>query len=804
MPFLRTSEPLGGTDPSATSRSSVAAAGGRWDAPARCGRKEAGFDMSGLGARHSGARGFRLSGILRLGCAGMLLLAVAVMPLGVDVRPASAVDPTTYWVDVATGSDTGPGTKGEPFETLAKACSVALPSDTIIVLPGTYTTAGGSSDGLILNGASLVSTHGAASTIITGGGSNRLIWGQNFVGGDTIRGFTFTGGAGGSAGGVGGALRVQFDVETGASPLTIEDNVFVGNSSGGYAGGALAFYNTNVDPGEYHLLMRNNIFENNTCTPNDGGAVYIYGAVDTLIEANTFIGNTAGYGGAIKFNTKDKEVAVAGNTFSDNEATWDGGAIALFHQGTGGFEVHGNEIRTNSAGGLGGGIHSNGGILNLSGNLIADNGASQGGGVNLQGTSSVSAWNNLLDDCYASSGLGSAWYVSGTADLWEAHDTVVGNGGPGNPVVTHAEPSATLTIVNSVYRNTYAGTTEVRNADEISYGFFADTALAEPANGNMVGAEVTIGDPLLVGSGDRHLAAGSPCIDAANSAAGIPDDYRGTLRPYDGNGDGIAKPDMGYHEYVPPIQHDAAGVTFDRFVTGYNSAYSGGGYVYGRWTGTKLQARFTGDTIRWIGPKQPSYGKADVYLDGVKVATADCYAPLAQATTSALIWESDPLTDGAHTLEIRLVGQKNAASSGYVVVLDRFEVQGAAPKGGGTRHDEKSGTLSGPWVYGANSAYIAKGYNYSRYATAAFTKTFNGTRVAWIGPKTGNYGRAKVYIDGVLQGTVSQYGTTGWRYRVWESKSLPAGNHTLKIVPTGTKDAASKSTIIVIDAIDVR
>jgi mannan endo-1,4-beta-mannosidase len=151
-----------------------------------------------------------------------------------------------------------------------------------------------------------------------------------------------------------------------------------------------------------------------------------------------------------------------------------------------------------------------------------------------------------------------------------------------------------------------------------------------------------------------------------------------------------------------------------------------------------------------------------------------------------------------------VTGTKNIASTGTAVVVDRFELSGASPRAYMTRHDEKSGTFSGPWTYGANAAYIAKGYNYSRYTNATFTKTFTGTRVAWIGPKTPGYGRAKVYIDGILKGTVSQYGATGWRYKVWESASLPYGNHTMKIVPTGTKDAASKGTIIVIDAIDVR
>ncbi|MDY0086966.1 MAG: YCF48-related protein, partial [Coriobacteriia bacterium] len=36
------------------------------------------------------------------------------------------------------------------------------------------------------------------------------------------------------------------------------------------------------------------------------------------------------------------------------------------------------------------------------------------------------------------------------------------------------------------------------------------------------------------------------------------------------------------------IEEDAAGVVFDRFVTGKGAAYSGGGYIYGRWAGTRM------------------------------------------------------------------------------------------------------------------------------------------------------------------------------------------------------------------------
>jgi hypothetical protein len=252
------------------------------------------------------------------------------------------------------------------------------------------------------------------------------------------------------------------------------------------------------------------------------------------------------------------------------------------------------------------------------------------------------------------------------------------------------------------------------------------------------------------------------------------------------------------------IQHDAAGVTFDRFVSGHNTAYSGGGYVYGRWTGTKLQARFSGERVRWVGPKQPNYGKADVYIDGVKRQTVDCYEPKASATLSTELFKAEGLKDGPHTLEIRLVGQKNPASTSTIVVIDRFEVGGINAGGGGVRIDEAKGTLAGPWIKGNNSTYYAKAYHYSRYTNASFKATFTGTKVAWIGPKTGAYGRARVYIDGVQQGTtVSQRGTMGWRERVWESKKLTPGTHTIEIRPTATKDPQSRGLNVVIDALDV-
>lgn len=253
------------------------------------------------------------------------------------------------------------------------------------------------------------------------------------------------------------------------------------------------------------------------------------------------------------------------------------------------------------------------------------------------------------------------------------------------------------------------------------------------------------------------------------------------------------------------LEHDAGGVVFDRWVTGTSSVYSGGGYVYSRWKDVWLEARFTGSKIAWIGPKQPNYGKAEVYIDGQYMGTVDQYAPKSSATLEATVWQSPNLSEGNHTMRIKVLGAHNPSSTGDIVVLDRFEVTGTSAETSVIRVPE-SGTQSyftGTWVKGSNSAYIAGGYNYSRWTGSKFVATFNGTKIAWIGPRTGKYGRVAVYLDGKYQATVCQYGTTGWRYRVWESPTLAPGSHTLELRVTGTKSAESAGYNIVVDALDI-
>ncbi len=59
-------------------------------------------------------------------------------------------------------------------------------------------------------------------------------------------------------------------------------------------------------------------------------------------------------------------------------------------------------------------------------------------------------------------------------------------------------------------------------------------------------------DPLFVDSsgGDYSLRPGSPCIDAGVAGPWVPPvNLAGTPRPVDGDGDGVAMPDMGAFEF---------------------------------------------------------------------------------------------------------------------------------------------------------------------------------------------------------------------------------------------------------------
>jgi hypothetical protein len=161
----------------------------------------------------------------------------------------------------------------------------------------------------------------------------------------------------------------------------------------------------------------------------------------------------------------------------------------------------------------------------------------------------------------------------------------------------------------------------------------------------------------------------------------------------------------------------------------------------------------------------------------------------------------------------------NPSTTGPNPAPDEFTMCGdlATPEGGGTggggggttRIEETSSavTYTGSWTQnytGAPGGWSGGSVAFSAEAIARATLSFSGTGVSWIGYRAPNTGIANVYLDGTLVATVDTYAPTEQVQAViYTTSGLSPGSHTLAIEVTGTRNAASSDSLIVVDAFDV-
>jgi hypothetical protein len=78
---------------------------------------------------------------------------------------------------------------------------------------------------------------------------------------------------------------------------------------------------------------------------------------------------------------------------------------------------------------------------------------------------------------------------------------------------------------------------------------------------------------------------------------------------------------------------------------------------------------FTGRYIAWITEKDPTHGQAEVWLDGVKLATIDDFS---SSLLPRRVMFSQAVTPGTHTIQIRVLSTKALASTGTRTDIDAF------------------------------------------------------------------------------------------------------------------------------------
>ena len=85
-------------------------------------------------------------------------------------------------------------------------------------------------------------------------------------------------------------------------------------------------------------------------------------------------------------------------------------------------------------------------------------------------------------------------------------------------------------------------------------------------------------------------------------------------------------------------------------------------------TGTNASFTFTGTKAWIVGTLDPSHGIMEVWIDDEKVSEVDTYK--ASRSVSQVIYSTDDLEYGEHTVKVVVKGEKNSASRGNAIGLD--------------------------------------------------------------------------------------------------------------------------------------
>ena len=97
--------------------------------------------------------------------------------------------------------------------------------------------------------------------------------------------------------------------------------------------------------------------------------------------------------------------------------------------------------------------------------------------------------------------------------------------------------------------------------------------------------------------------------------------------------------------------------------------------------GATAKFTFSGNQVALHAVKDVDQGIMSVSIDGGTPVNVDDYSPTRNA--SGIVWTSPVLSAGTHTLTIVNTGQKNSASSGINIAIDRADVYQAEPSGKG-------------------------------------------------------------------------------------------------------------------------
>ncbi len=367
-----------------------------------------------------------------------------------------------------------------------------------------------------------------------------------------------------------------------AGPIAIDGAQFSSNGPyGNSSGGGVKIEGSAAAP----ITISNVVVKDNVAAYH-GGGVYIDVPGDsanrTIIRDSTITGNEAGWsqtassGGGVFFADAAGYAAIDRTVIAGNRSlNQNGGGVKT----VGRLALFDSTISGNSAAISGGGIEVTGGPLEVYRSTVSGNSALQGGGIAAYGATTIH--NSTLSGNTASNGGGGLAFEARSSSLALTHSTIAANIAPqgGGMSVISSDARVGHTLIAGNTANQYTGevqgfitTTGYNLVGEVTpnAGFFHPTDRAGPV-GQPIDARI---GPLADNGGltqTHALLAGSPAVDAGNPQSTLAVDQRRQARPFDGDGDSVARIDIGAFE-AQTVLHQRPLAVDDTYTTNEDDA----------------------------------------------------------------------------------------------------------------------------------------------------------------------------------------------------------------------------------------
>ena len=109
-----------------------------------------------------------------------------------------------------------------------------------------------------------------------------------------------------------------------------------------------------------------------------------------------------------------------------------------------------------------------------------------------------------------------------------------------------------------------------------------------------------------------------------------------------------------------------------------DAAASGGSFLYANTTGSSVTVTFVGTKLTWIAKQSPSYGRANVTVDGGAPAHVNLFSSATHLNQK--VWDTGTLTPGTHTVVIEWTGAPTPGANKTVTVLRGADAYATAAK----------------------------------------------------------------------------------------------------------------------------